>query len=285
MKLGGHMDYHGFRAYASDRPSVTSESWVKRLAGPFTAWARHALEMLLKPGARQAAETMWLVHGEERHFSVLGADRPEAASRCFIALAGRGRRGSVAPPDRTWNRPPSELASRSKICCPRGPIRGLHRWPACPAIALGYCSHSWLRRGVASVPRQADRNASRLESFAQRPGAPAGWADSSASILSASASSSSAMSLSSRCETSSRAVLASSRHCLARLREMSSVHGGRPMTSLPGVSLRRFPAVSADLRMPLEGGFSRNFLVQLHAQQHWPAGAQHQAGTAQTLSE
>ena len=74
MKLGGHMDYHGSRAYAPDLPSVTSESWVKRLAGPFTAWARHALEMLLKPGARQAAETMWLVHGEERHFSVLGAD-------------------------------------------------------------------------------------------------------------------------------------------------------------------------------------------------------------------
>ena len=74
MKLGGQMDYHGSRASAPDPPSVTSESWVKRLAGPFTAWATYMLEMLLKPGARQAAETMWLVHGEERHFSVLGAD-------------------------------------------------------------------------------------------------------------------------------------------------------------------------------------------------------------------
>ena len=81
MKLGGQMDYHGSRAYAPDLPSVTSESWVKRLAGPFTAWAKHMLEMLLKPGARQVAETMWLVHGEERHFSVLGADNDRKRRR------------------------------------------------------------------------------------------------------------------------------------------------------------------------------------------------------------
>lgn len=81
MKLGGQMDYHGSRAYAPDPPSVTSESWVKRLAGPFTAWATYMLEMLLKPGARQAAETMWLVHGEERHFSVLGADHDRKRRR------------------------------------------------------------------------------------------------------------------------------------------------------------------------------------------------------------
>ena len=81
MKLGGQMDYHGSRAYAPDLPSVTAESWVKRLAGPFTAWAKHMLEMLLKPGARQVAETMWLVHGEERHFSVLGADHDRKRRR------------------------------------------------------------------------------------------------------------------------------------------------------------------------------------------------------------
>jgi hypothetical protein len=73
MKLGSNMDFHGSRAYAPDLPSTPSESWVKRAAGPLTAWVKHVFGMLLKPGARQAAETMWLVHGEERHFSVLGA--------------------------------------------------------------------------------------------------------------------------------------------------------------------------------------------------------------------
>jgi len=81
MKLGGHMDYSGSRAYAPDLPSVASGSWARRLAGPFTAWAKYVLEMLLKPGARQAAETMWLVHGEERHFSVLGADHDRKRRR------------------------------------------------------------------------------------------------------------------------------------------------------------------------------------------------------------
>ena len=62
-------------------PPSTAESWVKRLAGPFTAWAKQKLEMLLKPGAEQAAETIWLVHGEERHFSVLGADNDRKRRR------------------------------------------------------------------------------------------------------------------------------------------------------------------------------------------------------------
>ena len=75
MKLGTHMDYHGSRAYAPDPPSTTAGSWLKRLAGPLTAWTRHTLEMLLRPGARDAAETVWLVHGDERNFSVLGSDR------------------------------------------------------------------------------------------------------------------------------------------------------------------------------------------------------------------
>jgi hypothetical protein len=33
--------------------------------------------MLLKPGARTAAETVWLVRDDERHFSLLGSDRLE----------------------------------------------------------------------------------------------------------------------------------------------------------------------------------------------------------------
>jgi hypothetical protein len=74
MKLGGQMDYHGSRAYAPDPPSLASGTSLKRLAGPFTAWAEHLLAMLLKPGARHTAETVWLVRGDEEHFSVLGSD-------------------------------------------------------------------------------------------------------------------------------------------------------------------------------------------------------------------
>jgi hypothetical protein len=73
MKSGGHMDYHGSRAYAPDPPSLASGSWLERLAGPLAAWAEQLLAMLLKPGARDAAETVWLAHGDERHFSVLGS--------------------------------------------------------------------------------------------------------------------------------------------------------------------------------------------------------------------
>ena len=85
MKLGGHMDYHGSRAYAPEPTSATAESWVKRLGGRLAAWTRQKLELLLKPGADQAAETVWLVHGNERHFSVLGSER------------GRNRRRADAP--------------------------------------------------------------------------------------------------------------------------------------------------------------------------------------------
>jgi hypothetical protein len=85
MKLGSHMDYHGSRAYAPDPDSAIAGSWVKRLAGPLAAWTKHMLEMLFKPGAREAAETVWLVRGDERHFSVLGSD------------SGRKLRRAVAP--------------------------------------------------------------------------------------------------------------------------------------------------------------------------------------------
>lgn len=81
MKIGGHIDYHGSRTYAPDLPSVVPGRWLKRLAGPLTDWPKHLLEMLLKPGAREAAETVWLVHGDERHFSVLGSDRGEKRRR------------------------------------------------------------------------------------------------------------------------------------------------------------------------------------------------------------
>jgi len=70
MKLGRQIDYHGSRAYAPDRPSSGEDSWLKRLA----AWTKRKLELVLRPGAEQAAETIWLVHGEERHFSLLGAE-------------------------------------------------------------------------------------------------------------------------------------------------------------------------------------------------------------------
>ena len=74
MKLGGQMDYHGSRAYAPDLPSATAGSWISRSAGPLAAWATQMFEMLLKPGSRQAAETVWLVQGREKHFSLLGSN-------------------------------------------------------------------------------------------------------------------------------------------------------------------------------------------------------------------
>ncbi len=88
MKLSGQMDYHGSRAYASDLPAATMGSRVRRFGGGLAAWARQKLELLLRPGAEQAAETLWLVHGTERHFSVLGSDlgkkRRRAAAPCLF---------------------------------------------------------------------------------------------------------------------------------------------------------------------------------------------------------
>jgi hypothetical protein len=85
MKLGGHMDYHGSRAYAPEPASTTIDSWGKRLGGRLATWTRQKLELLLRPGAEQAAETIWLVHSEERHFSLLGSE------------PGRKRRRAAAP--------------------------------------------------------------------------------------------------------------------------------------------------------------------------------------------
>jgi hypothetical protein len=90
MKLGGHVDYHGSRAYAPDPPSLASGNWLKRLAAPLTASAERLLAMLLKPGAREAAETVWLVRGDEKHFSVLGSDRRENRRRSAEALWPEG---------------------------------------------------------------------------------------------------------------------------------------------------------------------------------------------------
>ena len=72
MKLGGQMDYHGSRPYASDLTS-TERNWIKQRAAGLATWAKRKLELLLRPSAEQAAKTMWLVHGDERHFSLLGS--------------------------------------------------------------------------------------------------------------------------------------------------------------------------------------------------------------------
>ena len=74
MKFGGHMDYHGSRAYASEPASATTDSWVKRLGGQLATWTKQTLGLVLRPGAERAAESIWLIHGNERHFSVLGSD-------------------------------------------------------------------------------------------------------------------------------------------------------------------------------------------------------------------
>jgi hypothetical protein len=97
MKLGGHMDYHGSRAYAPEPTSATSDSGVKRLGDWLATWMRRKLELVLKPGAEQAAEAVWLVHSNERHFSVLGAGRDRkrrrAAAPCpFPEAEARARR-------------------------------------------------------------------------------------------------------------------------------------------------------------------------------------------------
>src|SRR4051794_22334561 len=103
MKHGSHMDYHGSRAYAPDPTSLGSGSWLERLAGPLTVWAEHLLATLFKPGAREAAETVWLVRGDEGHFSVLGSDGrgkrrrsaealwPEAEARFHRPIEHRGQ--------------------------------------------------------------------------------------------------------------------------------------------------------------------------------------------------
>lgn len=96
MKLGGHMDYHGSRAYARELASGTADSWVKRLGGRLGAWTKQKLELVLRPGAEQAAEFIWLVHGNERLFSVLGSDRAgnrrRAAATCPFPEGARTRR-------------------------------------------------------------------------------------------------------------------------------------------------------------------------------------------------
>ena len=84
MKLGGHMDYHGSRA-SPEPTSAAAGSWVKRLGGRLATWSRQKFELVLRPGAEQAAETIWLVHSNERAFSLLGAGRD------------RKRRRAVAP--------------------------------------------------------------------------------------------------------------------------------------------------------------------------------------------
>ena len=70
MKLGSHRDYSGSRSYAPDLPSTSDGSWLSRLA----AWARKKLELSLRSGVEQPSEMMWLVHGKDRHFSLLGAE-------------------------------------------------------------------------------------------------------------------------------------------------------------------------------------------------------------------
>ena len=72
MKLG-HVGYHSFRGYAPDSASATAGGLIGRL----TAGVKRVLEMFLKLGARETAETVWLVKGDERHFSVLGSTRDD----------------------------------------------------------------------------------------------------------------------------------------------------------------------------------------------------------------
>ena len=81
MKLGSHRDYSGSRSYAPDVPSPADGSWLSRLA----AWARQKLELSLRSGAEQPSEMMWLVHGKDRHFSLLGGEYDRKQHRAAAA--------------------------------------------------------------------------------------------------------------------------------------------------------------------------------------------------------
>jgi len=85
MKLGSHSDYSGSRSYAPDLSSSEEGSWLRRLGGRLAGWARQKLELSLRSGAEQPSEMMLLVHGEDRHFSLLGAEydrKPRRAAAC-----------------------------------------------------------------------------------------------------------------------------------------------------------------------------------------------------------
>jgi hypothetical protein len=85
MKLGSHRDYSGSRSYAPDLPPAQG-GWLSRLSGRLAAWTMQKLELSLRSGAEQPSEMMWLIHGKDRHFSLLGAEYDRktrrAASPC-----------------------------------------------------------------------------------------------------------------------------------------------------------------------------------------------------------
>ena len=87
MKLSSQVDYHGSRAYAADLPPAMTGSRVRRYGPRLATWAEQMFEMLLKPGARQAAETISLMDGREKHFSLLGLNGNDR----------KRRRGATAP--------------------------------------------------------------------------------------------------------------------------------------------------------------------------------------------
>jgi hypothetical protein len=87
MKLGSQMDYHGSRAYVPDRPSSAEGDWLRRLGGRLAAWTKQKLELALRPGTEQVAETMWLVRGKEKQFSLLGAEYDRKPRRAVASCA------------------------------------------------------------------------------------------------------------------------------------------------------------------------------------------------------
>jgi hypothetical protein len=76
MKWGRDTDYHGSRTYALDPPPNEVHS-------KGTLWTRlevaaRRLTARLRSRSSAAAATAVLVHGQERHFSLLGAKLPAA---------------------------------------------------------------------------------------------------------------------------------------------------------------------------------------------------------------
>ena len=101
MKLG-HVGYHSFRGYAPDSASAIAGGLISRL----TAGVKRVLEMFLKLGARETAETVWLVKGDETHFSVLGSARDDKLLRAVAPCP--------FPEDQTRTRGRSETGPRGE---------------------------------------------------------------------------------------------------------------------------------------------------------------------------
>ena len=72
MKFGRDFDYHGSRSYSPEAGTSFLDGIIDHVC-LLVAWSRQQLETMLRSGIGRSPETMSLIHGNERHFSLLGA--------------------------------------------------------------------------------------------------------------------------------------------------------------------------------------------------------------------